>query len=798
MFLPGCRLRLPSVVSGATWSASGGTVDIFGLFTPPSTPGSYQVTGTTTSTWPSSKSTVTVLVDSGTAPALSISPSTATVLPGGTVKFSFQTSGRQVSWTASGGTILSDGTYTAPATLGTYQITVSSPDGVSAAATVNVVSGSAPPAGIRNIFPSHVLLRTGQTIQFSTDPFTTGTLTWSLQGDGLLTPDGTYTAPQTEGAAMVTAEWTNGQGYFNRVNASVLFKADPVPQLIPTEVVLGPGQTFQFQAKTGGRPVAWIGNVTSSGLYTAPTTPGSYLVSLQDLEFAAHCAVATVQVRQLTISPTHLSVAPGTSLKFQALCSIAGATPVWTCSAGTVAQDGTYTAPAAVGTATVTVTVPSGGGGPPLATDTAQVEVRADIATIVSFAVDKTFLKYGEKATLNWSTLNAQNVAISGLGTQPATGSQQVTPSETTTYTLTANNLGGGAAASLKVKVQSELRWSSDRIYGFGQLLCEDRRQPDGSTQTLYLQTDQVGSPNYLTNDAGQVVGRNKNLPFGERFSADGAQSFERFAGHEDDGAIPIYMQARVNVPAYGRFAQPDPAYDKGALGSTSLFAYTMNTPLTHNDLNGENAKFAIDEKNKILTVSVPILFSRWQYQANLPIDNTMVNRIVENLNRNWDNSGHGWDVSYEKPLPGINIFRKTQPENWHVDIKAIGYLDRLPIIENTEIMRKNINRVQVMKPKENDRADVADSKGGLWKEDDPVSSRHEFGHLLFFENKYWETTQKSFPGFFGRVMSAEMGDVTTKDIEELVKHVLGNFKIINNGWITKESLTAAGDKGDW
>jgi hypothetical protein len=147
-------------------------------------------------------------------------------------------------------------------------------------------------------------------------------------------------------------------------------------------------------------------------------------------------------------------------------------------------------APGTVGLDTVTVTVPSPTGGAPLASATAQVEIRADIATIVSFAADKTLIQQGQSATLAWETLNSTATSISGVGSVTPVGTQVVSPPDTTTYTLTANNLGGGASASVKVKVQTDLKWTSDRIYGFGQLLCEDRRQPDNSVATFYIQTD--------------------------------------------------------------------------------------------------------------------------------------------------------------------------------------------------------------------------------------------------------------------------------------------------------------------
>lgn len=103
-----------------------------------------------------------------------------------------------------------------------------------------------------------------------------------------------------------------------------------------------------------------------------------------------------------------------------------------------------------------------------------------------------------------------------------------------------------------------------------------------------------MGSPNYVTSEGGVVVGRSKNLPFGERFASEGLQSFERFAGHEDDGGVPIYMQARAQLPAYGVFLSPDPSYAKspGDPSPSNLYSYVQNQPTHAKDPNGLETLF--------------------------------------------------------------------------------------------------------------------------------------------------------------------------------------------------------------
>lgn len=112
--------------------------------------------------------------------------------------------------------------------------------------------------------------------------------------------------------------------------------------------------------------------------------------------------------------------------------------------------------------------------------------------------------------------------------------------------------------AAVTVTAGPQLRWRRTMVHGLGQLLSEEA--PEGTT---YLQGDQVGSPNLVTDATGAVVGRSKNLPFGERFGQSGVKPSRRFTNHEDQPGSAVYLQARTYLPMYGKFAQVDPAYDQ-------------------------------------------------------------------------------------------------------------------------------------------------------------------------------------------------------------------------------------------
>jgi hypothetical protein len=68
-------------------------------------------------------------------------------------------------------------------------------------------------------------------------------------------------------------------------------------------------------------------------------------------------------------------------------------------------------------------------------TTTAALQAQAQF-----FIANPSTITAGQSSTLQWGTLNATTVTISGLGSVPLSGTQSVSPTVTTTYTLTATN----------------------------------------------------------------------------------------------------------------------------------------------------------------------------------------------------------------------------------------------------------------------------------------------------------------------------------------------------------------------
>ncbi len=74
-------------------------------------------------------------------------------------------------------------------------------------------------------------------------------------------------------------------------------------------------------------------------------------------------------------------------------------------------------------------------------------------APTASLTANPNTIQQGQSTTLTWQTQNADNVSIAGIGAVQASGSQEVTPSDSTTYRLTAKGAGGTQEATARVTV---------------------------------------------------------------------------------------------------------------------------------------------------------------------------------------------------------------------------------------------------------------------------------------------------------------------------------------------------------
>lgn len=81
-------------------------------------------------------------------------------------------------------------------------------------------------------------------------------------------------------------------------------------------------------------------------------------------------------------------------------------------------------------------------------------ETKVSAPTIATFVAEPSTIDRGQSSTLRWVVEGADEVSINnGIGTVMASGTRQVFPSNTTTYTLTARNAGGAVTRSATVNV---------------------------------------------------------------------------------------------------------------------------------------------------------------------------------------------------------------------------------------------------------------------------------------------------------------------------------------------------------
>ena len=84
---------------------------------------------------------------------------------------------------------------------------------------------------------------------------------------------------------------------------------------------------------------------------------------------------------------------------------------------------------------------------------TVMVSVDNPEPTFIQCDITPQNIVQGESSTISWQVENANEVTLTGFGSVPTTGSQEVSPMSNTTYTLTATNANGSASCPVSVQV---------------------------------------------------------------------------------------------------------------------------------------------------------------------------------------------------------------------------------------------------------------------------------------------------------------------------------------------------------
>ncbi len=379
-----------------TWSASAaaGSVSSTGLFTAGCTPGTYNAAVTASAGGKSASASLTLTT--AQVATVTVSPSSVILAPNATHPFSATAYDAcsnavttPITWlvTSGGGSISTQGLFTAGSVPGTWTNTVrATAGGVHGFASVTVQ-----PAAVATIevTPAAISIPIHGTRQFTavakdaSGNVLPATITWSvINGGGSMDASGLFTAGTSVGTFTDTVRASSG-GISGDATVTVTPGALASIVVSPATATLIIGGTRQFIAtgrdsagNTVPANVTWSvvnggGTIDAGGLFTAGPTPGTFSNTIRatsgSITGHASVTVETGALASLTLSPNQVTLAPGATQQFTATGKDASGNTVpasvtWSVVAGggSISPAGLFTAGTIAGTFTQTVQARSG------------------------------------------------------------------------------------------------------------------------------------------------------------------------------------------------------------------------------------------------------------------------------------------------------------------------------------------------------------------------------------------------------------------------------------------------------
>jgi hypothetical protein len=198
-------------------------------------------------------------------------------------------------------------------------------------------------------------------------------------------------------------------------------------------------------------------NVTSGATQVTPQATTTYTLIARnrngEVREAVTVTVRREEVRFLSCTAQPMNIMQGESATLFWAADNADEVTI-SGGIGTVSASGTRTVTPDQ-TTTYTLTARNNRGGQATCTITVQV-TQGQMARIVRFTANPTQISAGQSSTLMWEVENATEVSISSVGNVQPSGTQQVQPTQTTTYTLTARNQAGEVTATATVAVAEQ------------------------------------------------------------------------------------------------------------------------------------------------------------------------------------------------------------------------------------------------------------------------------------------------------------------------------------------------------
>src|SRR5579884_50223 len=225
----------------------------------------------------------------------------------------------------------------------------------------------------------------------------------------------------------------------------------------PSTIQAGQASSLKYAVENATNVnISGIGNVNATGgtLPVSPSQTTTYTLTASNAN-SNQTATATItvqspQVQILTCTATPMNIVAGESA--QLIYATSNATSVTISGLGSEPPNGpVVVTPTATTTYTITATNQAGSS----TSCTVTVQVTPGTAPRIDrFTANPASIASGATSTLVWQVENATTVSISPtVGTVQQVGTQDVTPTQTTTYTLTASNQYGQVTATATVTV---------------------------------------------------------------------------------------------------------------------------------------------------------------------------------------------------------------------------------------------------------------------------------------------------------------------------------------------------------
>jgi hypothetical protein len=365
-----------------------------------------------------------------------------------------------------------------------FRLTVTDPGGLKGTARVSVTTRNNPQPRILRFTAQPNVISAGET----------ATLIWQVENAteveitelGKVDPGaGTSTVNPTQTTQYrLTAK--NSQGEVNET-LTITVQQPGVRVLrftaTPTTILPGEVSTLAWETENADSvDISGIGSVRPNGATTvSPSETTTYTLTAHG-RFGDVTTTATVQVtpgqapRIIRFSASPVEILPGeqSSLVWQ----VENATEVSISSIGPVEPQGTSVVSPTANT-TYTITAKNSNGE---VSATAVVGVIAQVK-ILDFVADPPQVVGGKPTTLKWTTENATEVVITGVGKVPANGSVQVSPATDTSYTLIAYGNRSQANAIVLVKTLPDPNGNRApvAIAGPDQIIYRNNTALDGS-----------------------------------------------------------------------------------------------------------------------------------------------------------------------------------------------------------------------------------------------------------------------------------------------------------------------------